>query len=54
MSRFRKSLAALGASNREIGVYTAIALFVPGGSLIALCAWALRHRALTHSKVARF
>src|SRR6185437_11620315 len=35
LSRLRKSLAALGASNREIGVYTAIALLVPGGSLIA-------------------
>jgi hypothetical protein len=30
---------------RELGPYTAIELLVPGGSLIALSLWALRHRA---------
>jgi hypothetical protein len=39
-----KSLARLGDSIRELGVYAAIALIVPGGSLIALCVWAFRHR----------
>ena len=29
---------------RELGPYTAIALIVPGGSLIALAAWTFRHR----------
>ncbi len=29
---------------RELGPYTAIALILPGGSLIALAAWAVRHR----------
>jgi hypothetical protein len=53
LSRLRKSLAALWASNRELGVYAAIALLIPGGSLIALCAWALRHREATQSKVVR-
>jgi hypothetical protein len=39
-----KLLARLGGSIRELGVYAAIALIVPGGSLIALCVWAFRHR----------
>ena len=29
---------------RELGPYTAIALILPGGSLIALAAWSFRHR----------
>ena len=38
---------ALGLPNavRELGPYTALALILPGGSLIALAAWALRRRA---------
>jgi hypothetical protein len=53
LSRLRKSLAGLGALNRELGVYAAIALLIPGGSLIALCVWALRHREASHSKAVR-
>ncbi len=30
---------------REIGSYLLIALVVPGGSVIALALWVLRHRA---------
>jgi len=29
---------------RELGPYTALALILPGGSLIALAVWALRRR----------
>jgi uncharacterized membrane protein len=29
---------------RELGSYSAIALILPGGSLIALTLWMLRHR----------
>ena len=39
-----KPLAGLAGSIRELGVYATIALIVPGGSLIALCVWACRHR----------
>ena len=53
MTRLRKSLAAVGAANRELGVYALIALLIPGGTLIALCAWALRHREATQAKAAR-
>lgn len=53
MSRLRKTLAGLGALNRELGVYAAIALLIPGGSLIALCVWALRHREAAQSKAVR-
>jgi hypothetical protein len=38
---------------RELGPYTAIALILPGGSLIALAAWALRHRALATAHLGR-
>jgi len=31
-------------SIRELGSYTAIVLILPGGSLIALTLWMLRHR----------
>ena len=31
-------------SIRELGSYTAIVLLLPGGSLIALTMWMLRHR----------
>ena len=38
------SLAPLSTSTRELGLYAAVALIVPGGSLIALLLWAFRHR----------
>jgi hypothetical protein len=37
-------LVRYARSLRQFGIYAAIALVVPGGSLIALSAWALRHR----------
>jgi hypothetical protein len=40
-----RSVAALAGPMREAGPYAAIALIVPGGSLIALGMWAFRHRA---------
>jgi len=39
-----KAPAGLAGSIRENGIYAVIALVVPGGSLIALALWALRHR----------
>jgi hypothetical protein len=39
-----KPLARLAGSLRELGPYAAIALIIPGGSLIALSAWAFRRR----------
>jgi len=38
---------------RELGPYTAIALILPGGSLIALAAWAFRHRPLVTAQLGR-
>ena len=38
---------------RELGPYTAIALILPGGSLIALAAWTVRHRTLVTARVVR-
>lgn len=46
-------LRRLAAPVRELGLYAVIALVIPGGSLIALCAWALRHRESAQSKAAR-
>jgi hypothetical protein len=50
-SRLRPFAAARGTgisrfagTLRELGPYTAIALILPGGSLIALAAWSFRHR----------
>ncbi len=37
---------------REFGAYAAIALVVPGGTLIALSAWVIRHRAKRTSEQA--
>ena len=34
----------LAAAMRELGPWAALALILPGGSLIALAAWAFRHR----------
>jgi hypothetical protein len=38
---------------RELGPYAAIALILPGGSLIALAAWAVRRRPLATAHVGR-
>jgi hypothetical protein len=38
---------------RELGPYTAIALILPGGSVIALAAWALRRRPLISAHLGR-
>ena len=38
---------------RELGPYTAIAMLVPGGSLIALAAWTFRHRPLVAAQLGR-
>jgi hypothetical protein len=38
------SLADLAGSMREIGAYAALALIVPGGSLIVFSVWACRRR----------
>ena len=38
------SLPPLSSSTRELGLYAAVALIVPGGSLIAFFMLALRHR----------
>ena len=38
---------------RELGPYTAIALILPGGSLIALAAWSFRHRPRGAAPLAR-
>jgi hypothetical protein len=35
----------LVGSMRGLGPYAAIGLLLPGGSLIALCLWVMRHRA---------
>lgn len=43
--RRMKSLALRFGSMRKLGTYVAVALIVPGGSLIAFFMWALRHRA---------
>ena len=38
------SLAPLSSLTRELGLYAAVALIVPGGSLIVFLLWAFRHR----------
>jgi hypothetical protein len=40
-------MSRLANALRELGPLTAIALILPGGSLIALAAWSYRHRPLT-------
>jgi len=42
-----RSLTSLDPSSgltRQLGLYAAVALIVPGGSVIAFLLWALRHR----------
>jgi hypothetical protein len=46
-------MAELTGWVRELGPYAAIALIVPGGSLIALGMWAFRHRAGAAERVGR-
>jgi len=43
----------LADSMRELGPYAAIALILPGGSLIALGAWAFRHRSPLTARLGR-
>jgi hypothetical protein len=38
------SPAQLSGSMRKLGAYAAVALIVPGGSLIAFAHWASQHR----------
>jgi hypothetical protein len=38
------SIGRLGRSAREIGPYAALAVLLPGGTLIAGLIWMLRHR----------
>jgi hypothetical protein len=38
-------IASLARMMRALGPYAAVELILPGGSLIALSLWALRHRA---------
>jgi hypothetical protein len=37
-------LPRLASSMRGLGPYAVIGLLLPGGSLIALCLWIMRHR----------
>ena len=39
------AMSRLAARVRELGPYAAVALILPGGSLIALAMWTLRYRA---------
>jgi hypothetical protein len=39
-----RQVSRLAASGRELGLYAALILLVPGGSLVALGMWALRQR----------
>ena len=43
-SRWKVRLDRLARPIRELGWYAAIALILPGGNLIALSLWMLRHR----------
>jgi len=46
-------MSRLATRLRELGPYTAIALIIPGGSLIALAAWTFRHRPLVSAQLGR-
>jgi hypothetical protein len=41
------SIGRLGRSVREIGPYAALALLLPGGTLIAGLLWLARHRRIS-------
>ena len=49
----RTSGLSLAEKLRELGPYAAIALVLPGGSLIALAAWTFRHRPHTTAHLGR-
>jgi hypothetical protein len=40
----RDSIGRLGRSAREVGPYAALALLLPGGTLLAGLIWMARHR----------
>jgi hypothetical protein len=46
-------IAAAAKMVRALGPYAAIELLLPGGSLIALSLWVLRHRAWLKGRVRR-
>ena len=46
-------VSRLARPMRALGPYAAIELIVPGGSLLALSLWALRHRAWLSARVRR-
>jgi hypothetical protein len=43
--RSKTSLGSLSSFTRELGLYAAVALIVPGGSLIVFLFWVFRQRA---------
>ncbi len=48
------SLGHLCSSMRELGPYAAVALIVPGGSVIAFWLWASRHRGWLTARARRW
>jgi hypothetical protein len=48
------SIGRLGRSAREIGPYAALALLLPGGTLIAGLIWMARHRSWLASHARAF
>jgi hypothetical protein len=46
-------IGSLARVMRALGPYAAVELIVPGGSLIALSLWALRHRAWLKARLRR-
>jgi hypothetical protein len=44
LRRLANSPALLSGSMRKLGAYAAVALLVPGGSIIAFMMWASQHR----------
>jgi len=44
LRRLANSPARLSGSMRKLGAYAAVALLVPGGSIIAFVMWASQHR----------
>jgi hypothetical protein len=54
VTRLRRSIMnRLADSIRELGPYAAVALILPGGSLIAVGAWAFRHRSALTARLGR-
>ena len=48
-----ESLLPMSGSMRKLGTYAAVALLVPGGTLIALFLWAFQQRAWVTPRVWR-